>query len=222
MSDVRLILASNSSRRKELLSWLGLEFSIRPADVDESVLPGEDAQTYVQRLAVLKARKMSGSAGFKELVIAADTTVTDGKNIFGKPEDKADARRMLEQLRGKVHYVHTAVVVLFPAMGRMEEELCSSRVRLRNYSDEEIKAYMATGDPMDKAGAYAIQNAEFMPVEQFKGCYASVMGLPLCHVERALRRMGYGERKKVPFECQKKLSYNCPIFQRVLNGEDIG
>jgi MAF protein len=222
MSEVKLVLASNSPRRKELLSWLGLDFSIRPADVDESVLPGESPQTYVQRLALVKARKMSGSAGFKELVVAADTTVTDGKVILGKPADEAEARSMLKQLRARIHFVHTAVVVLSPAAGRIEEELCSTRVRMRKYSDDEINTYIKSGDPMDKAGAYAIQNTEFEPVELFKGCYASVMGLPLCHVERMLRRMGFGERRNVPFTCQKHLSYNCPIFQRVLNGEDVG
>jgi MAF protein len=222
MSEVSLVLASNSPRRKELLSWLGLDFTVRPADVDESVQPGEDPQTYVQRLALAKARKMSGSAGFKELVVAADTTVTDGKNILGKPADAAEARMMLKQLRARVHFVHTAVVVLSPAAGRIEQALCSSRVRMRAYSDDEIAAYIKTGDPLDKAGGYAIQNPEFSPVENFKGCYASVMGLPLCHLEHTLRRMGFGERKNVPFVCQKRLSYNCPIYQRVLNGEDVG
>jgi septum formation protein len=222
MSDVSIVLASNSPRRRELLAWLGLDFTVRPADVDETEKPGEDPQVYVQRLALVKARKMSGSAGFKELVLAADTTVTDGRAILGKPKDAAEASLMLHKLRGRVHFVHTAIVVLSPASGRIEKELCSSRVRLRPFSDEEIEAYVKTGDPLDKAGAYAIQNAEFMPVEKFKGCYASVMGLPLCHVERVLRRMGYGERKSLPFTCQKKLSYNCPIYSRVLDGEDIG
>lgn len=222
MSEVKLVLASNSPRRKELLAWLGLEFSVRPADVDESVHPDEDPTEYVQRLALAKAHKISGFAGFKELVLAADTTVTDGKTILGKPRDAQDAFSMLKQLRARVHFVHTAVVVLSPAAGRIEQELCSTRVRMRSYSDEEIAAYVASGDPLDKAGAYAIQNADFSPVEKFKGCYASVMGLPLCHVERVLRRMGYGERKSLPFTCQKRLSYMCPIFQRVLDGEDVG
>jgi MAF protein len=222
MPDVSIVLASNSPRRRELLAWFGLDFSVRPADVDETELPGENPQVYVQRLALAKARRMSGSAGFKELVLAADTTVTDGKVILGKPKDAAEARLMLRKLRGRVHFVHTAIVILSPAGGRIEKELCSSRVSLRAFSDEEIEAYIKTGDPLDKAGAYAIQNAEFMPVEKFKGCQASVMGLPVCHVERVLRRMGYGERKNLPFVCQKRLSYRCPIYDRVLNGEDVG
>ena len=222
MSDISIVLASNSPRRKQILSWSGLNFVVRPADVDETPLPDELPEEYVQRLAAAKGRKMSGSAGFKELLLAADTTVAENKEIIGKPEDAADARRILQLLRGRVHFVHTAIVVLSPASGRVEKELCTTRVRLRRYTDEEIDAYIKTGDPLDKAGAYAIQNQEFHPVDQLKGCYASVMGLPLCHFERVLRRMGYGERKNVPYVCQDALSYNCPIFQRVLNGEDVG
>jgi MAF protein len=222
MSELSLVLASNSPRRKYILSWMGVNVSIRPADVDETPLPDENPVEYVQRLAVSKARKSSGSAGFKELLIAADTTVSDGKEIIGKPADAAKAREILLRLRGRVHFVHTAVVISSPAFGRMESELCTTRVRMRRYTDEEIEAYIKTGDPMDKAGAYAIQNEQFHPVDQMKGCFASVMGLPLCHVERTLRRMGYGERLNVPYICQDKLSYNCPIFQRVLRGEDVG
>jgi len=222
MSEFSLVLASNSPRRKELLDLLGIEFTIRPADVDESENIGEDPRAYVQRLAVAKARKVSSSAGFKQIVLAADTTVTDGKVILGKPANAAEARLMLRKLRGRVHFVHTAIVLLAPASGRSATDLCSSRVRMRAYSDDEIEAYIQTGDPLDKAGAYAIQNEAFNPVDQFKGCFASVMGLPLCHVERNLKRMGYGDRKELPFRCQKKLSYNCPIYQRVLNGEDVG
>jgi MAF protein len=222
MSDISIILASNSPRRKQILSWLGVNFIIRPADIDETPLPDEDAVSYVQRLAAAKARKTSGSAGFKELLLAADTTVADGKEILGKPANNEEARQMLEKLRGRVHFVHTAIVIYAPAFGRMEQELCSTRVRMRRYSDEEITQYIKTGDPLDKAGAYGIQDAEFHPVDQLKGCFASVMGLPLCHVERTLRRMGFGERTNVPYVCQDHLAYNCPIFQRVLKGEDVG
>lgn len=222
MSDLSIVLASNSPRRKLILGWTGIQFSVRPAEIDETPLPGELPEEYVQRLAATKGRKMSGSAGFKELILAADTTVAENKEIIGKPVDAADARRMLQQLRGRVHFVQTAIVVLYPAAGRVEKELCTTRVRMRRYTDEEIDAYIKTGDPLDKAGAYAIQNQDFQPVDQLKGCYASVMGLPLCHLERVLRRMGYGERKKIPFVCQDQLGYNCPIYQRVLNGEDVG
>lgn len=222
MSDLSLVLASNSPRRKQILKWMGIPFTVRPADIDETPLEGESPKAYVQRLALTKGRKMSSSAGFKELIVAADTTVAVDNEIIGKPLDAEDARRILVKLRGRVHFVHTAIVVISPSKGLIERELCSSRVHMRRYSDEEISDYIHSGDPLDKAGAYAIQNESFHPVDQFKGCYASVMGLPLCHLERVLRKMGYGDRKQVPFICQDQLAYNCPIFNRVLNGEDVG
>ncbi len=222
MSDLSLVLASNSPRRKQILGWSGIPFSVRPADVDETPLEGESARAYVQRIALSKGRKMSGSAGFKELIVAADTTVAVDDEIIGKPKDAAEARQILLKLRGRVHFVHTAIVVISPSKGLIERELCTTRVRMRRYSEEEIEAYIQSGDPLDKAGAYAIQNESFHPVDQLKGCYASVMGLPLCHLERVLRRMGYGDRKQIPFVCQDELAYNCPIFTRVLNGEDVG
>ena len=222
MTEIVLVLASNSPRRKEILEWAGYTFKSRPANVDETIKPGETPQEYVQRLAMMKARKSSGAAGFKEILLAADTTVSDGQEILGKPTNSEDALRMLQKLRGRVHFVHTAIVVSAPALGVYEEELCTTKVRMRRYTDDEIERYIQTGDPLDKAGAYAIQNSEFHPVDMLKGCYASVMGLPLCHLERTLRRMGYGERKNIPFICQDHLSYNCPIFERVLRGEDVG
>ena len=222
MSDISIILASNSPRRKQILSWSGIAFTVRPADVDETVLPDESPTDYVQRLAISKAHKTSGSAGFKDLLLAADTTVADGKEILGKPADNEEAHLMLEKLRGRVHFVHTAIVIYAPAVGRMEQELCTTRVRMRHYTDEEIENYVKSGDSLDKAGAYGIQNTEFHPVDQIKGCFASVMGLPLCHLERTLRRMGYGERTNIPYTCQDQLAYNSPIYQRVLKGEDIG
>jgi septum formation protein len=222
MSELFIVLASNSPRRQQILSWIGANLTVRPADIDETPLPDELPVAYVQRIAAIKARKSSGSAGFKELLLAADTTVSDGKEIMGKPSNNEEAREMLTKLRGRVHFVHTAVVIYAPAFGRLESELCTTRVRMRRFTDEEMEAYILSGDPLDKAGGYGIQNTQFHPVDRINGCFASVMGLPLCHVERTLRRMGFGSRANVPFVCQDKLSYNCPIYQRVLNGEDVG
>ena len=177
---------------------------------------------YVQRLATEKARACERQASFGGIILAADTTVADGDEIIGKPVDEADALRILKQLRNSTHMVHTAIVVGVPSRGMTEFELCSTEVRMRRYSDEELQAYIRSGDPMDKAGAYAIQDADFDPVQKISGCYASVMGLPLCHFERALRRMGFGARKGVPYRCMRELAYTCPIFRRVLAGEDIG
>jgi septum formation protein len=140
MSELTIVLASNSPRRKQLLGWMGINFTIRPADIDETPLPDELPTVYVQRIAAAKARKMSGSAGFKELLLAADTTVADGKEILGKPSNNEEARRMLVNLRGRVHFVHTAIVVFAPAFGRMEEELCTTRVRMRRYTKRRISS----------------------------------------------------------------------------------
>lgn len=218
------MLASNSPRRRQLLGWLGIEFDARPADIDESALPGELPQPYVLRLAAEKARAASACLGQDCLVLAADTIVADGNALLGKPADAAGARAMLSALRGRVHQVHTALALLDPASGEQVTELCSSDVPMRAYSDAEMDAYIASGDPLDKAGAYAIQNADFHPVERFSGCYASVMGLPMCHLQRGLRRLNAltGALPDVRQICRANLNYDCPISEAVLRGEAAG
>lgn len=201
---------------------MGDEFSTASAEIDETPLPVELPEDYVMRLAREKARVSANQAPFGGLVLAADTTVADLGKIIGKPTDREDAKRILVQLRNRTHDVHTAIVVLNPSKGISREELCSTRVKMRAYTEEEIEAYLDSGDPLDKAGAYGIQNESFQPVAKMTGCFASVMGLPLCHLERTLRKMGYRSRDELPFHCQNELSYNCPIFKRVLAGEDIG
>jgi len=217
-----IVLASNSPRRREILGWTGLEYSVHPADIDESRLDNESAEDYVMRLSARKAKVSSSYAPFNGLVLAADTTVAYGFEILGKPDNKEAAREMLLRLRGKIHQVHTAIAISIPSRGITKQVICSTDVHMRNYTEEEIQAYIESGDPMDKAGAYAIQHPEFRPVIKFAGCYASVMGFPLCHFEWLLRQMGYGERKEVPYVCQEQLSYSCPIFRHVLKGETVG
>jgi septum formation protein len=217
-----IVLASNSPRRSEILGWTGLSFSTHPADIDETPLAGEPAEDYVMRLAEHKAQVSAGFAPFNGLVLAADTTVADGNDLLGKPSDLEEAKRMLIRLRGRTHQVHTAIVVSIPSKGIKEHALCSTDVHMRKYSDEELEIYLATGDPIDKAGGYAIQHSEFRPVIKFAGCFASVMGFPLCHFEWLLRQMGYGDRKEIPYVCQEHLSYSCPIYQHVLKGENVG
>jgi len=217
-----IVLASNSPRRREILGWTGLEYSVHPADIDESRLDNESAEDYVMRLSARKAQVSSSYAPFNGLVLAADTTVAYGFEILGKPDNKEAAREMLLRLRGKIHQVHTAIAISIPSRGITKQVICSTDVHMRNYTEEEIQAYIESGDPMDKAGAYAIQHPEFRPVIKFAGCYASVMGFPLCHFEWLLRQMGYGERKEVPYVCQEQLSYSCPIFRHVLKGETVG
>jgi len=222
MTEPVIVLASNSPRRREMLAWMEVPFTTTAADVDETPLAGEIPEVYVTRLAREKARACERQAPFNAVILAADTTVADGSQIIGKPLDAEDAARMLRQLRNRHHMVHTAVVVGLPSRGLTELELCSTRVKIRAYTEEELTIYIQSGDPLDKAGAYAIQHEGFDPVEKLSGCYASVMGLPLCHIERTLRRLGFGVRKRVPYRCQRELAYTCPVFKSILAGEDVG
>lgn len=222
MDTPLLVLASNSPRRRQLLGWLDLAFTTTAADIDETPAVGEKPADYVTRLADEKSRACARFAPFGGVILAADTTVADGDQIIGKPLDLDDARRILSRLRNRTHMVHTAIVLSIPSRGISMTELCSTAVKMRAYTEEELSAYIASGDPMDKAGAYAIQNGDFHPVSRISGCYASVMGLPLCHLERSLRKLGFGSRNGVPYRCQRELAYTCPIYRQVLSGENVG
>jgi MAF protein len=216
-SLVTLILASNSPRRKQLLALTSLNFVVSAADVDESLRENELPADYVLRLAETKARAVKADAD--QFVLAADTTVVDGSHILGKPKNEAEAVRMLTQLRGRTHQVYTGVALFRVSDGLLLTDLCVTDVPMRSYSHEEIHAYVATGDPLDKAGAYAIQHPEFNPVAGMDGCYASVMGLPLCHVTRMLRKMECRLKANVPSNCQKFLEYDCPVFESIMKAE---
>jgi septum formation protein len=230
MGEPNLVLASNSPRRRELLALGGWMFNIRPAEVDESQRPGEAPGTYVLRLAESKARACAGSpknrgtmsAGDDLTILAADTAVVDGKAILGKPNDTAEAVEMLRRLRNRTHQVYTGIAVMRLSGGNLGTDLCVTDVPMRAYSAEEIDAYVATGDPLDKAGAYAIQHPVFHPVETMSGCYASVMGLPLCHLTRTLRPLDIAPSTDISAECQSCLNYTCPISAAVLRGEQVG
>ncbi len=200
------------------MGWISLDFSVRAVDIDEMVLPAEDPKEYVARLSRSKAEASAKENPWR-LILGADTTVADGNEILGKPLDRIDARRMLSQLRGRVHWVHTALTLIDGTNGRRVSELCSTPVEMRDYSDAEIETYLDTGDPMDKAGAYAIQHAGFHPVVNMAGCFASVIGLPLCHLVRGLRKLGYDGLDTVPVTCQQNLRYDCPVTQQILNGQ---
>jgi len=129
---------------------------------------------------------------------------------------------MLRRLRGRTHQVYTAIAVLDPVSSRLLTGLCGSQVPMREYSDDEIEAYIASGDPLDKAGAYAIQNSAFQPVSDFRGCFANVMGLPLCHLTRTLKEFDIAPRQDVARACQTALQYECAIYPAVLRGEIAG
>jgi septum formation protein len=212
-----LVLASNSPRRRQLLSLAGWRFTVSAADVDESVSSNESPTVYVLRLAETKARAVP--AGADQIVLGADTTVVNGSEILGKPRDGAEATAMLKQLRGRTHQVYTGVAMFRPRDGLVLKDLCVTDVPMREYSDDEIDAYVKTGDPLDKAGAYAIQHPEFKPVAQMDGCFASVMGLPVCHVIRLMRKMDIQPESDFFLSCETLLEYRCPVSSAILSGQ---
>lgn len=212
-----LILASTSPRRKDLFSLFGFPFNVIPADIDESLHSGESPAAYVLRLASEKAQKVAETSD--GLVLAADTIVADGNELLGKPEDEEGAKRMLKQLRGRTHQVYTGIALVDSATGESYDDVCRTDVPMRAYTDAEIDAYIATGDPMDKAGAYAIQHSGFHPVEQLEGCFASVMGLPICHIVPGLRRFGLAIPDDMPERCEAYLDYRCPTLTKVVGQE---
>jgi septum formation protein len=183
------ILASSSPRRRELLRQIGVHFSVAPADVDESVIPGEPAEVYAARVALDKAR-MAAQGGCDGIIIAADTVVVLDNEIMGKPVDANDAERMLSKLSGRVHEVITAVAVRDAATGRESIQSSTTRVWFRELSASEIASYVASGEPLDKAGAYGIQERGAFLVEKIEGCYFNVVGLPLSLLGEMLKEFG--------------------------------
>ncbi len=195
-----------------MLSWTGWPFTCQPSDVDESPHPEEDPSSYVQRLALDKMCAAREHAPGNRVILAADTVVVDGGELMGKPADALQARSMLQQLRGRTHQVMTALALYDFASQQTALEVCQADVSMRFYSDKEIDIYIESGDPLDKAGAYAIQHRIFRPVENFRQCFACVMGLPLCHLAKGMRRLGFWPRVDIPAVCQANLEYACPIW----------
>jgi septum formation protein len=189
MSRKRIVLASASPRRSELLESAGISFSVVPADIAEEALPGESPTAHVLRLAEGKALAVAGSAE-GDYFIGADTVVVCDGEIMGKPADAADARRMLTALSGKAHEVITGFSVYVGEQDRLVSDAVSTRVIFKPLTVEEIDAYIATGCPFDKAGAYAIQGGAAYMVRGIEGSYTNVVGLPLCEVVEVLRRFG--------------------------------
>lgn len=192
----RLVLASASPRRRELLAGLGLDFRLRPVDVDETTLPGEEARPYVLRLAEAKAAAAAAADG--ELALAADTVVVVDGELLGKPRDPDDARRMLRRLSGREHEVLTGVALRGPSGEPFLSQAETTRVRFAELSPEEVDWYVASGEPFDKAGAYAVQGLGALFVDAIAGNYSNVVGLPLALVYRLLRRAGYPVLAQAP------------------------
>ena len=184
--DLRILLASASPRRRELLAQLGLSFEVAAPDVDETPLPGEAPQPYVGRLAIVKSSAVAAAAG--TLVIAADTTVEIDGEILAKPVDDADARTMLRRLSGRTHQVHTGVALRLD--DRAVSEVVTSFVTFAMLTEARIDWYIGTGEPMDKAGAYAVQGAGGAFVQQVEGSVSNVIGLPLHTVVRLCEQLG--------------------------------
>ena len=185
---MRLILASQSPRRRELLHTIGLSFEVQPADVDESWVAGEDPVAYVERVARSKAVAVAAVAPRDACVLAADTTVDRDGEILAKPADDAEAARMLRSLSGRTHLVHTAVVGC--ARDQVHTETVTTAVTFAALADAEIDWYLSIGEHLDKAGAYGLQSAGGALVERIDGSPTNVIGLPLVETTHLLRACG--------------------------------
>ena len=233
-----LILASNSPRRRQLLAWFGVDFVVQTADIDESRLPGETPQIYTTRVAAEKAWKIAAGRDQQDIILAADTTVAmqspeDKKwKILGKPADEDEAQAMLRILRGKTHQVFTGVAVTYGQrkaingntqrveIKKLDETqihsaLSVTDVLMRVYSDQEMLDYIKSGDPLDKAGASALQHKGFHPVESLTECFTSVVGLPVCLVDTMLRKEGIIPQLTLPDSCRSSQNSGCEVFRQI-------
>lgn len=198
MTAPDFVLASQSPRRQRLFALLGYPFEIVAPDVDEDIHLGNEPALYVALTARQKAEAVAAAwppgPDDRRLIVAADTTVVLDGVIMAKPADAAEAYSMLTALRGRTHQVHTGLYVVDEVTGRSLSEVHTANVTMRDYSDSEIAAYIATGDPFDKAGGYAIQHPVFKPAARLAGCLPAVVGLPLCGLIPLLRGMGVPDR----------------------------
>ena len=220
-AQMRILLASGSPRRRELLELTGWAISVQRVDAEESALPDEQPMSMARRLAELKARTAYADFPHADLILAADTIVIDGDRVHGKPGDALEAREMLLDLCGRDHEVITALALLQPASGELHLDACCTVVPMRAYSLAEIEAYVQGGSPLDKAGAYGIQDVSFKPVklEAMRGCFANVMGLPICHLLRMMRSLGFDSAQDVPTVCQRHNHFDCKIYSQILDGQ---
>ncbi len=184
-----IVLASGSPRRRELLRLLGVPFHVVHPAVGETAVPREKPSQQAVRLARMKADAVITEVPGR-IVVAADTLVVLSGLVLGKPDGEAEAWGMLKALRGREHRVISGIAVVDISHGQTAVRSVETRVWMRDYTDDEIATYIARGEPFDKAGAYAIQDVEFHPVARIDGCYANVMGLPLCDLHVTLRKMG--------------------------------
>lgn len=222
---IEFLLASQSPRRRELMALLGRPVRQMAADVDEESVNAPDPAVNVVDTAVLKAHTIAHSfvptPGRQVILIAADTTVVVDGEMLNKPADAADAQRMLRWLRGRAHEVHSGYVVRDMSSEAEVVGVHTAVVTMRPYTDAEIDSYVATGDPMDKAGAYAIQHPVFRPVQALQGCFLGVMGLPLCDLMGALAQLGVDtavDLTAVDLTAVHRAhqQFPCPLFDRLV------
>ena len=190
---MKLILASSSPRRAEILANAGLPFSVLSSAVDESPHPSEAPAALVQRLANAKADLVTARAVGPAIILAADTVVVLDDKILGKPSSIEDARHMLQQMSGRTHSVLTGVALIRLPDGERRQFIESTLVHFRPITDEELSSYLATEEPYDKAGAYAIQGQAGRYIPRIEGCYFNVVGLPLSRVLAELQTLGWPE-----------------------------
>lgn len=191
MSEIQIVLASASPRRREMLERLGIPIAVQPSDCDETVLPGETPEAHVVRLSRAKAAEVAKRDDVPgRWYIGSDTVVVCDDAILGKPQDEADAVRMLRLLAGRTHRVVSGYAVLDRQSDTEIAEAITTRVTFRQLTDAEIARYIASGEPADKAGAYAIQGLGAAFVARIDGSYTSVVGLPLCETVAALEQLG--------------------------------
>jgi len=216
-----IILASGSPRRRELLALTRWAADVMPAMADECPLPGEQAAALAQRLSRLKAQSVAGQSPAGSLVLAADTVVVLEDALLGKPADAGEAREMLTRLRGRAHEVITGLALVVAGDSWEAHDACRTSVAMRDYTDREVDAYVHSGAALDKAGAYGIQDRGFEPVDMkcMSGCYANVMGLPLCHVARLMRLRGIEAVHDIPAACQAHTHYTCRLHPQILGAD---
>jgi septum formation protein len=217
----RLVLASASPRRRELLALTQWPADVRPAQADERQLPGENASGMAHRLSRVKAQSAAGQSPAGSLVLAADTVVVLDGAVLGKPADAGEARRMLETLCGREHEVITGLTLLVAGDSWEAHDSCRTRVPMREYTAREADIYVRSGAALDKAGAYGIQDRGFEPVDidRMSGCFANVMGLPLCHLVRLMRRRGIKAVNDIPAACQAHTHYTCSLHPQILGAD---
>jgi septum formation protein len=216
-----LVLASASPRRRELLALTQWLADVRPARADERQRPGENPEAMAHRLSRVKAQSVAGQSPAGSLVLAADTVVVLDGAVLGKPADASQARQMLEMLRGREHEVITGLTLLVAADSWEAHDSCRTCVPMRAYTAREADAYVRSGAALDKAGAYGIQDRGFEPVDmdRMSGCFANVMGLPLCHLVRLMRRRGITATADVPAACQAHTHYACDLHLQILGAD---